>query len=54
MSKAKWGNQEALNDNLQKQIAYLEMATHIQSELEKLKVTEQSLRETIGSSEDKA
>lgn len=48
MSEEKWGNQDALRDNLQKQIAYLEMANHIQDEINKLKVSEQSLRETIG------
>jgi hypothetical protein len=48
-----WDNQGALNDNLQKQIAYLEMANHIQTEIEKLKVTEQTLRETIGEDDDK-
>jgi len=45
---AEWGNKEALKDNLTKQVAYLEMANHIKDEIEKLKVSEQSLRETIG------
>lgn len=44
----KYDNQGALRDNLERQIAYLQMATHIQEQLEKLKQAEQSLRETIG------
>jgi hypothetical protein len=52
MSSEEWDNRGALRDNLQKQITYLELANHIQKELEKLKVTEQNLRETIGDKDE--
>ena len=45
---AEWDNKGALRDNLNKQVAYLEMANTIQEKLKELQVTEQSLRETIG------
>lgn len=43
-----WDNKGALMDNLAKQIALLEVITHINQEIEKLRVSEQSLRVTIG------
>lgn len=45
---SEWDNQGALNDNLAKQIAYLEMMNYAQEKINELKVSEQSLRETLG------
>lgn len=47
-NETQWGNYATLQDVLAKQIAHMETILYLQKEIEKLKATEQSLRETIG------